>query len=114
MDDVHHLDVQMRKARVDADDARVRAGNERLRADQYRRSGQDGQMAYHLAAAEKLEAKARELDEQYSQAENDKSNAEARIADLEQQRDALDAQHNQQRNEIEKEIARIRGTTLSL
>ena len=114
MDDLHHINKQITKDQVNADKKRLDAETARQRAYQYGDAGNDGQMAFYLAAAEKLDHEAREIDDKRTQAEHQLQSLEAQIADLEQQKERAIAEHDARLSEITKQIDRLRGTSLSL
>ena len=114
MDDLHHINKQLTKDQINADKKRLDAETARQRAYQYGDAGNEGQMAFYLAAAEKLDNEARELDDERTRAEHKAQSIQAQIEDLERQRDRAVAEHDARLGEITKQIDRLKGTTLSL
>lgn len=111
-DDIRHINKQIQKDQVNAEEARRRAQNERIRAQQLSSADADGRSAFHDAAAIKLEQDADELEDEALKLQQERERLEQQVADLEQERSRLIQEHDQKIGQINKDIARLRGENL--
>ena len=111
-DDIRHINKEIQKSQDKAQDARRRAGTERIRAQQYSSMDADGRSAFHDAAAMKYERDADELDDNVLRMEEERDRLEQQVTELEQEKSRLIQDHDQQIAQINKEIARLRGENL--
>ena len=110
--DIRHLDKQMRKDQVNADEARRRAQLEQERSAGYADDGNVGRAETHRREAERLQDKASELEAEASELANERQRIEAQVADLQSQREKLIQDHNQKIAQLDKDIQNLNGGML--
>lgn len=112
--DLSHINKQIQQNQVKADDARRNAEAQRLIADQHRQGGESGAPDYYEQQARDLETHADELIAQNEQLQAERERVEARIAELEQQREAASREHTDRLNQIDQELTQLRGSGFML
>lgn len=110
--DIRHLNKQIQKDQVRAQEARRRATTERIRAQQLSSIDADGRSAFHDAAALKLENDANDMEDEALKLQQEKERMEQQVADLEQEKSRLIQEHDQRIAQLNKDIARLRGENL--
>ena len=104
---ITQIDRQIRKNAEDAADLRRQAQTERDRARQTE------QADFHDNEARRLEERAEALEAENPQLESQRADAEQRANDLQQQREQINRELTDKLATIDKEIERIRGSTLA-
>ena len=110
--DLSHITRQIQKDTIDAQEARREADNYRLNADQKREDG--GSTAYYENEADRLEQRATEVEEEKEQLQAEKERVEKRIGELEEQRRQAVSEHDSRLNQIDTELANLRGSSFML
>jgi len=112
--DISHINRQIQKNNTDIDAARLQATNQRTMASQMSQEGNTGRAEYYQNEAQRFEQQAADLEKANQQLQDNKQQSEQKITELEKNRATLNDEFTAKLNEIDKELARIRGSGMML
>jgi phage shock protein A len=109
--DLNHTEREIKKHQVRIEELRREADVQRQMADQRVADGAMTGPDYYEDQADKLEQQARDMETELTQLQAEKERFEKRISELEAQKAQVANTNAQQLDQIEKELARLRGSS---